>query len=49
MLAAVYRELLINLMANSAILGTTQIDNGPFQAYLKLFPVTSTVYCYCDK
>lgn len=32
-------------MAGSAILYTTQIDNGPYQAYLKFFLVPSTVYC----
>ena len=40
-----YKKFLTNLMAGSAILYTTQIDNGPYQAYLKFFPVPSTVYC----
>ena len=32
-------------MAGSAILYTTQIDDGPYQAYLKFFLVPSTFYC----
>lgn len=43
--ATVSKELLISLMAGSAILCTTQTDNNSYLAYLKLFPVPSTAYC----